>query len=332
MYIKRINKIKYLKDSSFKYVLPLKTKLNFGVGDSFKKDDILGTVREFEVLQSFDLKEKLKVNVSELKKYLKVFDKEYISEGDVLAVRTVMGGLGRYEAISEYDGFIDLSEIKKGTLKILGEIKEGAIRASADGIVESLIHGEYLEVKSKVLTFTLNSSFGKGEYMGEFIYIPKDANFEKLEIRGKCIFVNDVLDKEKYLKIFEYSPKAIICSVVSPEFSASSSKIHNLFSLFGVSDSFTLNKIYVNNLSRMSGLSVFVSSKQNIFSFSVDKVLDTNNDEYVEVKPGMKVFVTSSKLFGIEVTVLTVNDFDLEVKTEDSKVHYLTFDEVAYIC
>ena len=332
MYIKRINKIKYLKDSSFKYILPLKTKLNFGVGDGVKKDDILGTVREFEVLQSFDLKEKLKVNVTELKKYLKVFDKEYISEGDVLAVRTVMGGLGRYEAISAYDGFIDLSEIKKGTLKILGEIKEGAIRASADGIVESLIHGEYLEVKSKVLTFNLNSSFGKGEYMGEFVYIPKDSDFEKLEIAGKVIFVNDVIDKEKYLKIFEYSPRVIICSALSSEFSASSSKIHNLFSMFGVSNSFTLNKIYVNNLSRMSGLSTFVSSKQNIFSFSVDKVVDTKDDEYVEVKPGMKVFVTSNTLFGLEVTVLTVNDFDLEVKTEDSKVHYLTFDEVAYIC
>jgi len=332
MYIKRINKIKYLKDSSFKYKLPLKTKLNFSIGDKVKKDDILGSTRDFEILQTFNLTEKLKIGQSEIKKYIKVFDKEYISKADLLAQRIVMGGLGRYEAVSEYDGFVDLSEIKKGTLKILGEIKEGSLIASANSVIETIIQGEYIEVKSNVLQFFLNSSFGKGEYMGEFIYVPKEGNIEELDIMDKVVLVNDVLDKEKYLKISEFSPKAIICSVVSPEFSASSSKIHNLFSMFGVSDSFSLNKIYVNNLSRMSGLSTYISSKENMFCFSVDKLVDTNDIRYIEVKTGMKVFVTSNSLFGLEVTVLTINDFDLEAKTEDGKVHYLTFDEVAYIC
>lgn len=332
MYIKRLNKIKYLIDSSFKYALPLKTKLNFSVGDGVKKNDILGTSQDFEVLQSFNLVDVLKVKLSDIKKYLKVFDKEYISEGDQLATRSVMGGLGRYEVISSFDGFIDLSDIKKGILKILGEIKESSVIASANGKIDTIIHGEYIEVKSNVLSFSLNSSFGKGEYMGEFIYIPKDSKYEELELLGKVVFLNDILDKEKYLKLNEYFPKAIISSVISSEFSASSHKIHNIFSMFGVSESFTLNKIYVNNLSRMSGLSTFVSSKENVLSFSVDKIMETKDDNFVELKTGMKVFVTSSKLFGIEVTVLTVNDFDLEVKTEDSKVHYLTFDEVAYIC
>ncbi len=332
MYIKRLNKIKYIKDSIFKYELPLKTKLNFNAGESIKKDDIIGVTRDFEVLQTFNLVEMLKVKPQEVKKYLKVFDKEYISEGDILAERSVMGGLGKYEAISEYDGFVDLSEIKKGTIKILGEIKESVIRASANATIDTVIHGECIEVKSNVLSISLNSSFGKGEYMGEFIYVPKEGNIEELDIMDKVVLVNDVLDKEKYLKISEFSPKAIICSVVSPEFSASSCKIHNLFNIFGVSESFELNKLYVNNLSRMSGLSAFVSSKQNVLSFSVDKALNINEEEYTELKTGMKVFVTSNKLFGLEVTVLTVNDFDIEVKTEDGKVEYLSFDEVAYIC
>ncbi len=332
MYIKRLNKIKYIKDSIFKYELPLKTKLNFNAGEKVKKDDIIGVTRDFEVLQTFNLIELLKVKPQEVKKYIKVFDKEYISEGDILAERSVMGGLGKYEAISEFDGFVDLSEIKKGTLKILGEIKESVIRASANATIDTVIRGECIEVKSNVLSISLNSSFGKGEYMGEFIYFPKEGNIEELDIMDKVVFVNDVLDKEKYLRINEYSPKVIICSVVSPEFSASSSKIHNLFNIFGVSESFELNKLYVNNLSRMSGLSAFVSSKQNTLCFSVDKALSIKEEEYIEIKPGMKVFVTSNKLFGLEVSVLTVNDFDLEVKTEDGKVEYLSFDEVAYIC
>ena len=332
MYIKRLNKIKYTKDSLFKYELPLKTKLNFNVGESIKKDDLIGVTRDFEVLQTFNLKELLKVKVDEVKKYIKVFDKEYITVGDILAERSVMGGLGKYEAISEFDGFVDLSEIKKGTIKILGEIKESVIRASANGTIDTVIHGEYIEVKSNVLSFILNSSFGKGEYMGEFIYVPKEGNIEEFGVINKIVFVNDVIDKEKYLRINEFSPKAIICTVVSPEFSASSSKIHNLFSMFGVSESFELNKLYVNNLSRMSGLSAFVSSKQNTLSFSVDKALSINEEEYIEIKPGMKVFVTSNKLFGLEVSVLTVNDFDVEVKDDSGKVEYLSFDEVAYIC
>jgi len=332
MYIKRLNKIKYIKDSIFKYELPLKTKLNFNAGESIKKDDIIGVTRDFEVLQTFNLVEMLKVKPQEVKKYLKVFDKEYISEGDILAERSVMGGLGKYEAISEFDGFVDLSEIKKGTLKILGEIKESVIRASANATIDTVIHGECIEVKSNVLSFSLNSSFGKGEYMGEFIYIPKEGNVEELGVMDKVVLVNDVLDKEKYLKISEFSPKAIICTVVSGEFSASSCKIHNLFNMFGVSERFELNKLYMNNLSRMSGLSAFVSSKQNTLSFSVDKALERKESDFIELKTGMNVFVTSNKLFGLEVTVLTVNDFDIEVKTEDGKVEYLSFDEVAYIC
>lgn len=332
MVIKRLNKIKYFKDSSFKYSLPLNTKLNYGVGEMVKKGDILGTTRDFEILESFNLIDKLKVKLSEIKKYLKVFDKEYISIGDQLAVRVVMGGLGRYEVISSTSGFIDLSEIKKGTLKILGEIKEGSVISNATGKIDTIIQGDYLEVNTNVLSFSLSTSFGKGEYMGEFIYISKDSDVDKLEIGGKVIFVNDVLDKKMYLKLNEYSPKAIISTVISSEFSGSSYKIHNVFSMFGVSDSFTLNKIYVNNLSRMGGLSTFVSSKENLFSFSVDKVQDTKNENFIELKTGMKVVVTSSSLFGLEVNVITINDFDLEVKTEDGNIHYLTFDEVAYIC
>lgn len=109
------------------------------VGDIINPDSTVFEGRMTKIAQSLNLCRQLGVQSMDAKKYVKRSEGEIVSEGDLIAKKSVASGVAERVVKAKSDGRISLKRLEHGFVDIMSPFTEASVTAGVNGTVKSII-------------------------------------------------------------------------------------------------------------------------------------------------------------------------------------------------
>jgi hypothetical protein len=209
--------IKYVNTE--KLLIPFEGKVRSCVklGDSFEKGDELFKVEGRKIQGSYSLVKDLGIKPEKTLDFVTRIEGEYISKNDVIAEKTVTGGLMAKRVVSEHEGIVNLSKAHLGYVNILSELGIKSCVASFDGVVKDVDFSKGIFVETDVCEMPMFFSndkldeniFGQLQVFSDAESIPSTRKMES-SFEDKIVFVGRFLYSELAVELFRRGCKFIL--------------------------------------------------------------------------------------------------------------------------
>ncbi len=242
-------------------------------GDNFARGTSLFEVEKRKLLASYYLPEDLGVKSERARSFVKRIEGEYISKDDVIAEKTLSGGLLSKRILSGYDGIINLSNIKLGYVNILSELGLENVYSTFEGSVKDVSAGGGIIIETDVCEIPLfytniktqGDFFGDLNVLSDGATIPSTNNLDK-SLDGKIVFVGRFLYPQFAKELFKRGCKFILTNSMNYD------ELKSLDVPIGILTGF--GNIYFDNLKKgvfddFNGWKVFVSGDKKTVQFPV---------------------------------------------------------------
>jgi len=334
--IKLAKKISINPISSIRIPLTSNSQITCNIGDVIKMDTVIGNNSLSELLNEYDISELLKVSPRDSKKYVNVINGEVVAKGDLIAKRNTFASLGYYEVEADKAGIVDLSKVSEGKILIYDHKRDFPIYPECNGKVSKIVPGEYVEIETATISFSVANSIIANMTNGKFVFIAK-ANIEKEDYKGNVVFINSPLTSELYETIKDNKPLLAIFPSVESSFVMKNTKMKFPYlSFWGYSSKTMLSSSYRNLLTKMNSRIVNYSRINQSLKFPLTKnsipPSTEKNSEYTNCKIGVKVITLNSENLFEEAEIVEIFENECRVKYADKKTRDLFFDEILALC
>lgn len=169
----RKNKKLYTIEDSLLYIdLPAGADSIVRPGVQVKKGDTLFKSDDAIILESHYLPKALGIPVDKGREYIGRISGQFVNTGDLIGERVTAGGIMTKRILAGVDGIVTTNRIDKGYLDILSESNTVHRESPADGVVESVIPGRYMIIKTmaQALPFTIHHNLDKAVHHVESLH------------------------------------------------------------------------------------------------------------------------------------------------------------------
>ncbi len=161
-------------------------------------DTVLASGEIFEDSEKVDVASRLDIEPQEVKKYLKCISGERIEKGDVIAQRKTKVLRKEYIVRASIGGVVSLKEIDSGFVIISDASKETVFYAGMNGVIESILRGKMVQIKTDALVLEISFVEGKTAQGELYFFSEKQKRIEN-NVEG-CIIVPDFEVSVEYLR------------------------------------------------------------------------------------------------------------------------------------
>lgn len=274
--------------------IPVGLKVSVEKDRCVREDSILATGDIFEEKARIDVFSILNMKSADVREYIECIHGERLQKGDIL-IRRKKGILGKEKVIfSPCSGVVDLSEIDRGIIKILGVAKETIIHSGVRGKVLGIIKDKQVIIATKVLRMKPFGIWGDN-IQGDLFYLGKKGVIErKVDLKGSIVVTDDNLDMEDYKQIALAGVKGIISGGIERD----------------ILDQIILERYFGMSICILEGYGNFRLSKQYA------TILERNDGHICQIDPSNKEIVLTN-IEGIDDTFNKTQRLIKKVKVND---------------
>jgi hypothetical protein len=313
--------------TNYKFNIPYKPgdRVLVKRGDTLRESSDLITKRGSNIKQSFYLPEKIGVEISKLPEYIKCMDGVFVNKGDILAEKTLAGGLSVKRVLSPAQGVVDLSRLGSGYLDLLGEESEVVVKSTFAGIVEGVDPVEGINIVSDSYALDLLSisdiltrSKEERKIFGEFVVLGDGKDLvlhaDNSDYQDKIVFVGKYLHTSLLNDLFEKGALFVLTYSMDYEDFRRQGLPVGVIGGFGEIYS---SKQIIELISSMRGKFAVLDYDENqIFFITKDKTFLSKEELFVRVASGSTILSRSLSNYGMLGKILSVEEEGLYVNVQ----------------
>lgn len=332
------------KYENYKFNMPYKTgdRVRVKSKDKVKEGTDLIVKKGSHIKKSFFLPDKLGVSASELEKYIKCLDGEYVNKEDVLVEKVMAGGLNVKKILSPSQGVIDMSRLSSGYLDLLGEENEIVLKSTFEGVVEGVDPVEGISIVSSAyaldilcISDSLTRPKDEKRVFGEFVVIGDGKDLvlhaQDSDYQDKIVFVGKYLHTELLYDLFEKG--ALFVLTYSMDYTDYRRQGLPVGVIGGFGEIYS-SKAIIDLVSSMHGKFVLVDyDESQMFFITQDRTYSSKENLFVQSAVGSKVLSRSLSNYGMlgEITSMEEEGLYANVKWESGQNSIIGLGSVEFV-